>query len=179
MEEMKLVNGCNFSDVKPAIVGLPYPPIQVKEKNTSYADLLAVDYCGQASEMTSVMQYINQEGRMSCEKCAIAKIVLGIAMAEMIHLNKLGELICLLGGNLDFSTKHSNGRQMMWSPSNVKVGGDVRNMIWADIEGERVAINQYRRHMNMIKDDHINAILARIIKDEEYHIMLLKSLIEK
>ena len=97
----------------------------------------------------------------------------------MIHLQKLGELICLLGGTLDFTTKNSTGRQVMWSPSNVKIGGDIRNMLWADIEGERIAINQYRRHMNMIKDKNINQIIARIIKDEEYHIMLLRALLDK
>lgn len=128
---------------------------------------------------TSTMQYINQEGRMSGNKCEIAQIILGIAMAEMIHLQKLGELICLLGGTLDFTTKNSTGRQVMWSPSNVKIGGDIRNMLWADIEGERIAINQYRRHMNMIKDKNINQIIARIIKDEEYHIMLLRALLDK
>ena len=28
--------------------------------------------------------------------------------------------------------------------------------------------------MNMIGDNYVNDVLARIIKDEEYHIMLLK-----
>ena len=179
MIEDMLTNKCNFSSVKPALVALPYPEIKVKERNKAYADLLALDYCGQSSEMTSTMQYINHEGRMSGNKCEIAQIILGIAMAEMIHLQKLGELICLLGGTLDFTTKNSTGRQVMWSPSNVKIGGDIRNMLWADIEGERIAINQYRRHMNLIKDKNINQIMARIIKDEEYHIMLLRALLDK
>ena len=170
MIEDMLTNKCNFSSVKPALVALPYPEIKVKERNKAYAELLALDYCGQSSEMTSTMQYINQEGRMSGNKCEIAQIILGIA---------IGELICLLGGTLDFTTKNSTGRQVMWSPSNVKIGGDIRNMLWADIEGERIAINQYRRHMNMIKDKNINQIMARIIKDEEYHIMLLRALLDK
>lgn len=48
MEEMKnaQVNMCNFMDVKPIMMDLPYPPIQVKEKNPSYAHLLSIDYCG-------------------------------------------------------------------------------------------------------------------------------------
>lgn len=178
MQDAKLIDMCDFSNVRPAIAALPYPPVQVKEKNTGYAELLALDYCGQASEMTAIMQYINHEGRIAQDKCAVAKVILSIAIAEMIHLQKLGQLISLLGGNLDFSTKNSSGRQTLWGASNVKIGGDIRNMIWTDIEGERVAINQYRRHMNIIKDKNINAVLARIIKDEEYHITLLKSLIE-
>lgn len=46
----------------------------------------------------------------------------------------------------------------------------------ADIEAEREAINQYKMHIKMINDDCVNAVLARIIKDEEYHIMILQSL---
>ncbi len=30
--------------------------------------------------------------------------------------------------------------------------------------------------MNMIGDNYVNDVLARIIKDEEYHIMLLKAM---
>lgn len=174
-----ITNNCNFMDVKPAIVSLPYPPIQVCEKNQNYAGLLSIDYCGQTSEISAIMQYINHENRLSYEKCPLAKTILGIAMAEMIHLQKLGELICLLGGNLGFTVRQSDGKQKMWTPAYVKISENTVNMIGADIEGEKAAINQYRMHMRMIRDTHVNSVLARIIKDEEYHIMLLKTLMEE
>lgn len=179
MEECRktIANNCNFTDVRPAIVSLPYPPLQVEEKNRNYAEMLAIDYCGQASEMSAIMQYINHENRMSFEKCPMAKIVLGIAMAEMIHLQKLGELICLLGGNLDFSAININGKKVMWTPAYIKMCEGSNQMIRADIEGEKAAINQYKKHISMIQDKNINAVLARIVKDEEYHMMLLKSLL--
>ena len=34
------------------------------------------------------------------------------------------------------------------------------------------------RHIRMIKDEGVNAVLKRLIKDEEYHIMLLRALAE-
>ena len=52
-------------------------------------------------------------------------------------------------------------------------------MLLADIESEKGAIYQYRMHMRMIKDNYINAVLARIIKDEEYHIMVLQMLVKE
>ena len=52
-------------------------------------------------------------------------------------------------------------------------------MLLADIESEKAAIYQYRMHMRMIKDNYINAVLARIIKDEEYHIMMLQMLVKE
>ncbi len=179
MNVQPINNSCDFRNIKPAMVDLPYPPTQVSGKNQRYADLLSIDYCGQSSEMSAIMQYINQENKLAYEKCPFAKIILGIAMSEMIHLQKLGILICLLGGNLNFTVRQSNGKQVMWTPSYLKTPETARKMMLVNIESERVAINQYKMHRNIIKDAHVNAVLERIIKDEEYHIMLLKSLLEK
>ena len=49
-------------------------------------------------------------------------------------------------------------------------------MLAADIESEQEAISQYKMHMREIRDEGVNAVLQRIILDEEYHIMLLESL---
>lgn len=178
MEEraMPLVNDCNFMSVTPIMMDLPYPPTQVREKNQAYANLLSNDYCGSVSEMSAITQYINNENRLSCEKCPMAKIILGIAMAEMIHLQKLGELIFLLGGNIDFVAKLRNGRQKMWTPEYLTTPENAEKMILVDIDSEKAAINQYRMHIKMVHDDCVNAVLERIIQDEEYHIMLLQAL---
>lgn len=178
MKEEALVNTCNFMDVNPIMMALPYPPVQVREKNQNYANLLSVDYCGSVSEMSAITQYINNENRLSCDKCPTAKIVLGIAMAEMIHLQKLGELIFLLGGKITFTAKYQNRKEHMWSPQYLSISENVREMILMDIKSEKEAISQYRMHIKMIKDDCVNAVLERIIKDEEYHIMILQTLLE-
>lgn len=174
-----ITNTCNFMDVKPIMVELPYPEIRVREKNQTYANLLSIDYCGATSELSAITQYINNENRLSCEKCPIAKTILGIAMAEMIHLQKLGELIFLLGGCVDFTARKRNGKEQMWTPQYITIPEEGRKMLLADIEAEKAAINQYRMHISMIKDNYVNAVLARIIKDEKYHIMLLETLLKE
>lgn len=178
MEERKktLSSDCNFMGVKPIMMDLPYPPTQVRERNRAYANLLSNDYCGSVSEMTAITQYINHENRLAGENCPIAKTMLGIAMAEMIHLQKLGEMILLLGGEIDFTAKHQNGMQKMWTPGYLNISEHPEKMIFADIEAEKAAISQYRMHMKMMNDNCVNTVLARIIKDEEYHIMLLQAL---
>lgn len=178
-QETPLTNSCSFAGVKPIMVDLPYPPIQVRRQNPSYAALLSSDYCGSVSEMSAITQYINNENRLSCEKCPLAKTILGIAMAEMMHLQKLGELIFLLGGKVDFYSRQCDGRQELWSPACLDIPENARQMLAADIEAERVAISQYRRHIRMINDNMVNAVLARIIKDEEYHIILLQTLLKE
>lgn len=173
-----LSDNCDFKKVHPIMVNAPYPPIQVRAENREYAQLLSHDYCGNVSELSAITQYINNENRMSCEHCEAAKTILGIAMAEMIHLQKLGQLIFLLGGTIDYCTR-SQGEEHLWSPDCLDIPRNIRNMILADIESERGAINQYCMHMRMIKDSYINAVLARIIQDEKYHIEVLQGLLKK
>ena len=100
-------------------------------------------------------------------------------MAEMMHLQKLGELIVLLGGTVDFTAKGRNGRPVMWTPEYLVLPEQMKKMLLAGIESEKEAIRQYEMHMKMIKDDCVNAVLERIVKDEEYHIMLLRMLLEE
>lgn len=179
MEEKRtalLVNDCSFMGLKPIMMDLAYPPVRVRERNTAYANLLSIDYCGAVSELSAITQYINNENRISGENCQVAKTLLGIAMAEMMHLQKLGALICLLGGNVDYTAKFHNGRQKMWTPEYLDMPSNVRKMVMADIEAEKQAINQYKMHIKMINDDCVNAVLERIIRDEEYHIMILQAL---
>ena len=138
MEERCLTNNCSFAGVKPIMVDLPYPEIKVRGRNRNYADLLNVDYCGFVSELSAITQYINNENRISFEECAMARTLLGIAIAEMMHLQKLGELIVLLGGNVDFSCKTCNGRPKLWSPEYLTIPENIDKMLTADIEAEKV-----------------------------------------
>lgn len=117
--------------------------------------------------MSAITQYINHENRLSAEKCPLAKTILGIAMAEMMHLQKLGELIFLLGGMINFTAKLQNGRQKMWTLAYLDIPGNIRNMILVDIEAEKAAIRQYKQHTKVINDDSIKMVLVRIIQDEE------------
>lgn len=173
-ERGKIIQGdCSFRGVTPLILPMEYPPIRVREQNQFYANLLTLDYCGSVSELTAITQYIHGESCLCQEQCAMSKTIIGIAMAEMIHLQKLGELIDLLGGSINFSIKTRTGTQM-WSPKYLNFASNKAQIIAANIEAEKAAIDQYEQHMGMIEDDCINEVLARIIQDEEYHIMLLQ-----
>lgn len=178
-KEIPLINTCSFREVSPIMVDLPYPQLQVQEKNQDYANLLSQDYAGAVSEMTAIAQYINHENCLSCVKCSLAQTILGIAMAEMIHLQKLAELIFLLGGSIDFTARQRNGKNRVWTPQYLNFATNAKEMLLEDIEAEKGAINQYRAHVKVIHDDSINAVLLRIIQDEEYHIMILQALVKE
>ncbi len=174
-----LENMCSFHGLTPAMMDLPYPPIRVQAKNRAYADLLSVDYCGAVSELSAITQYINNENRLACENCPLAKTLLSIAMAEMMHLQKLGELIWLLGGEVDFVARYCGGRKRMWTPQYLTLPCQTAEMLAADVESEKQAIAQYAMHIRQMDDACVNAVIQRIIKDEEYHIMMLQTLIKE
>ena len=173
---MNFVNTCSFAGVRPAMADLPWPPIQVEKGNPGIAQLLKIDYCGAVSELTAITQYVNNEGRLSGNKCEMARTIIGIAMAEMMHLQKLGEMIYLLGGVVDFAARQRSGKKQLWTPAYLTIPESPKDMLVADIEAEKAAIAQYQMHMRMMDDDCVNVVLSRIIQDEEYHIMLLHTL---
>ena len=109
----------------------------------------------------------------------MAKTIIGIAMAEMIHLQMLGELIFLLGGPIDFNARMRNGQSRMWTPQYLNLATSPKEMLLINIESEKKAVNQYRSHIRIINDRHVGAVLARIIQDEEYHIMVLQNLLQE
>ncbi len=152
---------CNFSGIKPAVMDLPYPPIRVRERNPGYADLIGISYCGMISEMSAVMQYINNESRMAGSRCAEGKILLGMAIAEMTHMQMLAGLINLLGGNVGYTSRQAGAQPWMWTPQCLTLYSRVYNM-----------------HIRMIGDDYVNSVLNRIVQDEQYHVMLLRSMMD-
>jgi bacterioferritin len=67
----------------------------------------------------------------------------------------------------------------MWTPEYITIPQHARQMLSADIESEKQAIRQYQMHMKAIQDSGVNALLSRIILDEEYHIMILHTLLDE
>ena len=177
-DTMPLTNHCSMAGIRPAMLDLPYPPMQVRCRNQEYAELLACDYCGSVSELSAITQYINNENRLCLENCSIARTLLGIAMAELMHLQKLGELIQLLGGEVSFSAGQPGGKRQMWTPACLDLPQGTEKMLCANIEAEKAAIAQYKAHMQRIGDPCVNGVLRRIIRDEEYHIMLLQIMLQ-
>ena len=52
-------------------------------------------------------------------------------------------------------------------------------MLKYNIEGEKIAINEYKRLIENTKNECIIKILKRIIKDEENHIKIFTALLTK
>ena len=160
-------------------VNIPYPPIEVKEKNPIYANLILLNYAGSVSELSAVTQYVYHEIAFSDNKYPdISETIKGISIVEMHHLQILGELIVKLGkdpGYWIYKHKKTN----LWTPEFLSFNTDLKKALTIDIIDEKEAIAQYKRTAKQIDDTHIVDIIDRIILDEEYHIKLFTELYYK
>ncbi|MNI63516.1 Bacterioferritin [compost metagenome] len=157
---------------------LPYPEIQVTEKNRYYAELLMEDYAGVFSEFTAVSQYIYHDFVIKNKQREIAEMLKHIAVVEMKHMDKLAQAIILLGGNPIYRGCCINKKKCnFWNETFVYYGNNIYDQLKADLNSEYKAIESYRNHIEMIKDPYITALLERIILDEEVHIELFKGAI--
>jgi bacterioferritin len=156
----------------------PYPEIKVKMPNRYYAELLLEDYAGQVSEMTAINQYFYHYLLWEERFQDIAKLEECVSIIEMLHLEMLGKIIRLLGVEPRFNTLTSN-RRTFWNAEYVYYGRGVCDRLSADIAAEKSAIAQYRKHQELIQDPYIDAVLERIIMDEEHHLYLFNQAWEK
>lgn len=156
---------------------IPYPKIKVQKRNSLYAKLLMHSYVGDVSEDTAIHQYLYQSFLLEDQNEEIAHILEEIGKVEMRHLKILGLLIKELGvypvyldptlGNYDY-----------WNASYVCYECNLSSLLEADIESEKKAIYDYQRLIQVIDDKNIQAILKRIVLDEQLHMEIFKNLLK-
>ncbi|BCI60285.1 ferritin-like domain-containing protein [Solibaculum mannosilyticum] len=148
----------------------PYPSIQVCGPNKKYAQMLKIDLACPQSELTAVTQYVYQSWQLDPKLSQVSNTMRHVAMVEMHHLDMLGQLIVLLGGNPTFSCRQQ-GRQIIWDGGMVTYCHDsLAQMMKENIAAEEFAIETYQRQIKCIDDPNIVAILQRIILDEKVHL---------
>ena len=150
---------------------VPYPEPQVVAPNAYYANLLLEDYAGVTSELTAINQYLYHHFTVNEEYEDLNELWKCISIVEMKHEAMLAETILLLGVAPEYRTL-TNNFPVYWSASYVYYGVEVCDRLTADIAGEKEAIQNYRKHQDLIADPYINQLLERIIMDEEHHLKL-------
>ena len=156
----------------------PYPPIRVAERNREYARMLGIDFASSKSEMTSVTQYMYHDWTLHRRYPEISSEMRRIAEVEMHHLDMLGQLIILLGGDPQYRAVRHN-RCMYWNGDMVCERNNPPIMIQEDIRLEQSAIETYSRQARMIRDPYVVAVIERIIEDEKLHLKLFHQMLQK
>ena len=93
-------------------VDLPYPQIKIKEKNSKYIDLILLNYSSAISEFDAIAQYTYHQIALTYSNKEISDTLRGISIVEMHHLEMLGKIIVLLGGEPGYWIKNKKKRQL-------------------------------------------------------------------
>lgn len=154
---------------------IPYPKIQVREKNTQVAKLLLHSYAGDVSEETAIHQYLFQSFLAQDKNPEIAHILAEISKTEMYHLRTLGLLIKELGVYPVFFDPIIDSYSF-WCSNYVSYNTDLCEMLSQDIEAEKRAIQNYNELIHVIDDEYVCEILKRIVLDERLHLEIFEKL---
>lgn len=124
------------------------------------------------SELTAIHMYVTQEATFE----EVGELLLGIALTEMKHYDKLADFIRKIGGKID----------QRFNNSGVTIGKNSEEAIKIAIGAEEKTIDFYEKlQEKLIKLDETPTIrialqlLAKLIADEVVHLKLLKERIKK
>ena len=155
---------------------LPYPPVNVKEKNNAYAQIILDNIGGSNSEMSAISLYVYND-LITDDKKNISRIFHEINIVEMRHLDIFGELTLQLGMDPRLWTVRNN-RMIYWTPRYNKYAKDLDELLSNSLDSELAAIAKYESQTKKIKDQNIVENLQRIILDEKIHAEIFRSLLK-
>ena len=164
---------------KPLTVNLPYPPIDGINIDKRSAIILCSAYAGSHGELNSILQYIyhyfyfKKLGKHDC-----ANTIISIALAETMHLETLGQLLLQLGADPVYATNTPFSRDF-YCTNKVIYSNQFEKMVMDDVTGELVAIDCYERILRLLKNQKVEAVIARIKLDEELHVKALKQILSE
>ena len=159
-------------------INIPYPEINISQKDPIFAYKLLKTYAGNISELTAVSQYSFQSFYLN-EYKDLSNLLEQISKTEMYHLKILGILILKLGLNPYFVTYCSFNNPKLWNSDFVDYTTDYRDMLLSNINSEINAVRDYNKLISETNDCNIKEILNRIILDEERHIQIFNELLRQ
>ncbi len=162
--------------MKPLICDLPYPSVDTLVKDVRSGNIISSAYATLRGEITATLQYTYHHFYMEQTSEDYAKVLMQIAVAEMKHIDILGTAMLKLG----VSPKYVQcpNTHAFYNTSVVSQATVPQKMIMDDIQGEMNAIADYQKMLFVLKNEQVEAIIQRIILDEQLHLETLKKMLE-
>ena len=163
--------------MKPLICDIPYPPTENLTTDVRSGQIISFAYATLRGELTAILQYIYHSFHMATFSREDADTLVAIALAEMKHLDILGESMLKLGVNPRL-VQYPNSKNY-YDTSCVAQSTTPAKMIMDDIAGELNAIAEYNKMLFVLKNEDVSAIIQRINMDEQLHLNVLKQMLER
>ena len=163
--------------MKPLICDLPYPSTDTLTKDVRSGQIISFAYATLRGELTATLQYVYHHFYFDEIEKTDAEILMAIAKAEMIHIDILGTAMLKLGVSPRYVQMPNTNN--FYNTSTVSQSKTAQKMIMDDIQGELNAIADYQKMLFILKNEQVEAIIQRIILDEQLHLEKLKEMLTK
>lgn len=161
----------NFEDIQVRI-DKPYPEITNAKDDFQTVAILKNLANTRNGELRAVLQYVFQSVVADKTDEEIASIFEEIGIVEMMHLDMLMHAITDFGGTPDYVD--SQGKY--FSTNVVNNTTKLREMLDNNIQGETMAIENYKQAIERVDNESLKQLFMRIIEDEFRHIEIFKRL---
>ena len=163
--------------MKPLICDLPYPSTDTLTTDVRSGQIISFAYATLRGELTAILQYVYHHFYFDEIEETDGETLLAIAKAEMMHLDILGTAMLKLGVVPRYvQVPNSNN---FYNTSTVSQSKTPQKMLMDDIQGELNAIADYQKMLFILKNEQVEAIIQRIILDEQLHLETLKEMLTK
>ena len=160
-------------------VDSPYPSTEGVGQDRESVRIISPAYADRGSELTAILQYVYQAIVFSgLQMKQYSRLLMGIAVSEMHHLDILGDMLYQMGA-LPVFTSCPPRLFDFYSTAAVSYSSEPEKMIRDDIRGEQEAIRQYQSMLRRLRNEQIAAVISRIILDEELHLQTLQSIMSE
>ncbi len=163
---------------KPLIAEASYPSLKGLTCDPVSVRIISPAYAASASELTAILQYVYHSFNFACRgDRERAELLKSISMAEMMHLDMLGEALINMGAQPIY-TAQPPAPYNFYSTKYVNYSRTLKNMLEDDIMGERHAIYSYEKMLCRLKNDTLKKLICRILEDENMHLKALAASLE-
>jgi rubrerythrin len=180
LEEMAeaTVNALDYSDSK-----VEYPDISRVQKWPKEIILPLYDLYKNTrySELASILMYTQHQARFG----EIGELMLGIGLVEMVHYDKLGDLLLKASDVMDTDIPGNN--QLTVHPI-IDLGTSAESALRLSLQSEKETLEEYQKVFDSLnKEEYIKRsdyipvshLIEKFIADEEYHITLLNKALKE
>lgn len=163
--------------MKPLICDLPYPSTDTLTKDVRSGQIISFAYATLCGELTATLQYVYHHFYFGQIEEEDSEILMAIAKAEMMHIDILGTAMLKLGVSPKYVQMPNTTNY--FNTSTVSQSTTPQKMLMDDIQGEMNAIADYQKMLFILKNEQVEAIIQRIILDEQLHLDKLKEMLQK
>ena len=161
----------NFENITVKI-DKPYPQITNAKDDPQTVAVLKNLANTRSGELRAVLQYIYQSVVADGVEEEIATIFEEIGIVEMMHLDMLMHSITEFGGTPEYNDSQRN----FFNANMVNYTTKLSEMLDNNIQGESLAIENYKQAILRVENQSLKDLFARIIEDEVQHIKVFKKI---